>query len=67
LNNDAFNLRANIKAHTKDWKGAISDYSHAISLSPTSSYYKNRAQAYKALGLEELAKKDLMSAEKPLF
>jgi tetratricopeptide (TPR) repeat protein len=61
---DFYNLRGSIKAQAKDWKGAITDYNHAITIVPTSSYYKNRAQAYDALGQKDLAKKDLASAEK---
>jgi len=64
---DAYNLRASLKAQAKDWKGAIADYDHAINLSPTSTYYKNRAQAYEALGQTKLAKQDLANAEKSSF
>ena len=61
---DFYNLRATVKAQAKDWKGAIADYNHAISLVPTPTYYKNRAKAYDALGQRDLAKQDLVSAEK---
>ncbi|MDR3613040.1 MAG: hypothetical protein P4L53_05695 [Candidatus Obscuribacterales bacterium] len=64
---DAYNLRASLKAQMKDWKGAIADYDHAINLSPTSTYYRNRAQAYEALGQANLAKQDLANAEKSPF
>jgi tetratricopeptide (TPR) repeat protein len=61
---DAYNLRGSIKAQAKDWKGAIADYGFAIDLSPTSTYYENRARAYEALGQTNLAKQDLANAQK---
>ncbi len=64
---DAYNLRGSIKAQAKDWKGAIADYGLAIDLSPTSTYYKNRAKAYEGLGQINLAKQDLAIAEKSTY
>ena len=61
---DAYNTRGEFKALSKDWKGAVEDYTHAIDLSPTSTYYRNRAKAYQATGLTALAKKDFVNADK---
>jgi tetratricopeptide (TPR) repeat protein len=64
---DAYNLRASLRALAIDWKGAVEDYNRAIDLSPTSTYYRNRAKAYEALGMANLAKQDLADAEKSSF
>ena len=61
---DLYSMRGGVKAEAKDWKGAIADYSKAIELSPTETYYRNRAEAYKASGQGALAQKDLASLEK---
>ena len=64
---DAYNTRGEFKALSKDWKGAVEDYTHAIDLSPTSTYYRNRATAYEALGKPDLAKKDIAETNKSFF
>ena len=64
---DAYNVRASIKADNKDLRGAIADYGKAIEMSPTPTYYKNRAHIYEQLGETTLAKKDFANADKSQF
>ena len=55
---EAFHLRANLRLKTHDLPNALADCNTAIDLNPLSSYYRDRAQVYEALGKPELAKKD---------
>lgn len=61
---DAYGARAKLKAKAKDWKGAVDDYSQALKLAPTATYFAGRANAYHQLGQLELEQKDLAEAEK---
>lgn len=53
-------LRGDIKIETKDYQGAVEDYSAIIKKDPENAMaYFKRSKAYKLLGDEEEAKKDL--------
>jgi tetratricopeptide (TPR) repeat protein len=56
-------LRAQLEKENKDYKSAVADLSKAISIEPTSKYFKDRAEVYTILGRKDLAEKDLHSAE----
>lgn len=62
-NAQIFALRGHLEKENKDYKSAIADLSTAISLEPTCKYFKQRAELYTILGQNDLAKKDLQSAE----
>ena len=54
-----FGNRGDVYLETQEYQKAIADYSEAIKLEPTNSYFhRNRAKAYRALGQNELAKRD---------
>lgn len=58
-------MRACIYETFAEYKLAIDSYTEAIRLKP--SYpepYSNRARVYKMLGMQELAQKDLKTAER---
>ena len=61
---DAYRVRAQLFYKERNFNRAVADLSEAIKLAPTSSYYKERAKCYEALGQTSLAKKDLEESEK---
>lgn len=56
---EAYHLRANLRLRDHDPQGALADCNKAIDLNPLSTYYRDRANVYQALGKSELAKQDL--------
>jgi tetratricopeptide (TPR) repeat protein len=64
---DSYFKRAGLKVRQKQFKEAIADYTSAIKIAPTPTYYKERAKAYQEIGENELAKKDLEKAKIPVF
>jgi tetratricopeptide (TPR) repeat protein len=61
---EAYHIRAQLYFNAKNYNGAIADLTQAIKLTPTSSYYRERAKAYQALGQNTLARKDIDESEK---
>jgi tetratricopeptide (TPR) repeat protein len=63
---EAFRLRAGLKLKNNDKQSALKDMNICVELEPTSKIYKERAKLHRAMGHEELARKDLQAADKLL-
>ena len=65
-NDELLRLRGEQYYKLKDYKNAISDFTEAIEMAPHFSRltFEARSKAYKAIGEDELAEKDLASAAK---
>ena len=61
----AYFKRAGLELQLKQFKKAIADYTSAIAIDPTSSYFRGRAKAYQEIGETDLSKKDLEKAGIP--
>ncbi len=60
-----YSMRAWIYETFAEYKLAIDSYTEAIRLAPNSPKgYSNRARVYKMLGMQQLAQKDLKTAER---
>lgn len=58
-----FFQRGQLKAQVRDYRGAVADFTRAIELGGTTSYYVERAKAYDALKDVESARKDREKAK----